>query len=83
MECLETILIGKAEALDVPIDSIKEFVEIFNSEVPNLYPNTQIIADINDLERQSDTIRLHWQALNHKGVLNYDIMTRAFNIENN
>lgn len=78
MECLEELLEGKAEALDVPIDAIKEFVEKFNSEIPSKYPNCEIVADINDLERVHDTISMKWKARDASGVLSYDIFANKF-----
>lgn len=78
MECLEELLEGKAQALDIPIDSMKSFVEKFNSEIPSKYPNCSIEADINDLERARDTISLKWKAQTASGALSYDFLANKF-----
>ncbi|OMJ73950.1 hypothetical protein SteCoe_27259 [Stentor coeruleus] len=78
MECLEELLEGKAQALDIPIDSMKTFVEKFNSEIPSKYPNCIIEADINDLERAHDTISLKWKVQTASGVLSYNISDNKF-----
>ena len=80
MECLEEILIGKAQALDIPIDIIKEFVEKFNSEIPGKYPKENICADINDLTREGDKIELKWTIDQITGILAYDIMNKSFSL---
>jgi hypothetical protein len=78
MECLEELLIGKAEALDTPIDTIKSFVEKFNSEILDRYPNAEITADISDLKKVSNKLELKWKAQNDSGVLSYDTITSDF-----
>lgn len=80
MECSEEILIGKARALDIPIDAIKAFVERFNSEIPGLAQCEVVTADINDLVRNADIIELRWKANENSGVFTYDFMKAEFNV---
>ena len=81
MECLEEIVVGKAISLDVPVDKVKEFIEIFNSELLDKYSKEDIEADINDLTRLNDeTINLSWKAKNTTGQLTFNILNNGFSL---
>jgi len=79
MECSENILSGKAQALDIPIDSIKEFVALFNSHVPSHCQGSTITADINDLIRSGQNVSLKWTESTKSGEFVYEIYSKTFN----
>ena len=79
MESSENILIGKAQALDIPIDSIKDFIVQFNSHVPTHTEGSELSADINDLVRTGEKISLKWTESSRSGEFTYDIYQKTFN----
>lgn len=79
MECSENLLIGKAQALDIPIDSIKDFIVLFNSHVPSHVEGSGLAADINDLVRTGEKVSLKWTEASRAGEFTYDIYQKTFN----
>lgn len=80
MECTEGIMIGKAQALDIPIDTIKEFIEIFNSHVPAELSSSEFALDINDLQKIGNQVTLKWDAGVKKCEFEYNLEDKKFNL---
>ena len=83
MECTEGIMIGKAQALDIPIDTIKEFVEIFNSHVPTELSSPEFSLDINELQKIGNIISLKWETGVKKCEFEYNLDDKKFYLINN
>jgi hypothetical protein len=82
MECSEYLLSGKAQALDIPIDTIKEFVEIFNSHVPGDLTSPSP-PDINELERTNMKIHLTWSSGSKKSKFEFNLDEKTFTLVSN
>ena len=80
MECTDGIMIGKAHTLDMPIDSIKDFIEIFNSHVPAELSLSEFAIDINELEKSGNNVTLKWDAGLKKCKFEYNLDDKRFNL---
>ena len=85
MEIAFATLEGEARLLDVPIDSLKDFVSQFNSAILSSFPLLPSpLFDLTNTQRVGTTLRLQWRfddtGRPMQGCAEYDLETQELRL---